>query len=241
MRIVTISDTHTQHWSVKIPDEGDIIIHAGDLSYQGTEDEIETFLKWYSDLDYGIKILVAGNHDWGFEKEPEYFEQMCKDYGITYLNDSSITYQGIKIWGSPVQPEFFDWAFNRSIKKDMYPYHSRNKFIGPHWDKIPEDVDILITHGPPYGILDETRAGDKVGCKILLEKVEKIRPAMHIFGHIHEVRGVQVSGEGKMPITYVNASSVDARYRPWSRRGHEEFVFEWDRVLTGQSRGNDLK
>lgn len=246
IKIVTISDTHEAHNDLDIPKSGDIIIHSGDITYRGDKESVEDFLQWYSSLEYEMKILIAGNHDWGFEKYPIIFEDMCKQYGITLLNDSEVIFKGIKIWGSPVQPEFCDWAFNRArTKEDSSDFSIKNKglyekkypFIGTHWDKIPNDVDILVTHGPPFGILDSTYYGKtNVGCGLLLEKIEKVKPVLHIFGHIHENRGVYVDKRFDTPITYVNSSSLDLRYKPYPDKA---FVFSWDNLLLGQSRGRD--
>ena len=217
IKIVAISDTHTKHRQISLPD-GDMIICAGDISYRGTIREVNDFLEWYSSLPYKEKILIAGNHDWGFEREPELFAKMCKDAGIIYLNDSSYTsIDGFKIWGSPVQPAFCNWAFNRArSEKSAKNPHDRMDFghelIKPHWDLIPDDVDILITHGPPYKILDQCQNGIRhVGCVELLKKIKQIKPKLHIFGHIHESRGRQIS-DGT---TYINASSLDLNYQTY--------------------------
>jgi Icc-related predicted phosphoesterase len=105
---------------------------------------------------------------------------------------------GINIWGSPVSPWFYDWAFNRKRGDD----------IRKHWDKIPPSTDILITHGPPYGILDKTKRGELVGCKDILPLIEKIKPRLHVFGHIHEENGMKKIGE----TIFVNGSVLDERY-----------------------------
>ena len=231
MKIVCISDTHGKHWWLtnnnRLP-EGDIIIHSGDCTPRGATKDIEEFLRWYGDLNYEKKILIAGNHDWGFEKEPGYCEELCKSYDIIYLNDSGITHRGLKIWGSPVQPWFYDWAFNRRRGDD----------IQKHWDLIPDDTDILITHGPSMGHVDQVmlqfspNAGQHVGCADLEETIQRIRPVIHICGHIHEARGVDVDiQEGKSPITYVNASSLDEMYSPWIE---DAMVFEWDDLVNGR-------
>jgi hypothetical protein len=227
MKIVCISDTHNKHKQIDTG-SGDILIHAGDATGRGQSGEILPFLKWFSEQKFDHKILVAGNHDFGFEKEPARYEEQCKQLGIIYLNDSGATImngtKAIKIWGSPVQPEFFNWAFNRSvvehIKKpgDWDPYHmyapKNNPFIKPHWDMIPDDTDILITHGPPKGILDECpdlnlrHLKINVGCPHLLEAVKRVNPKYHIFGHIHDQHGILVSGK----TTFINASQLNDQY-----------------------------
>lgn len=233
MKIVCISDTHSQHAKIKIP-EGDIIIHSGDATMSGSADRVESFLQWYGSLDFKKRILVAGNHDWLFELNPEKAQGLCDQYGITLLNDSGTEYEGIKIWGSPVQPTFFNWAFNRSVKKDD-PF-DRHPYIGDHWDKIPNDTNILITHGPPYCVLDETEEGDKTGCQLLLAKIAEVKPVLHVFGHIHEARGVVVDKRFGSNITYCNASSVDRKYRLYP---FKPYVFEWEKLKKGESKGED--
>jgi predicted phosphodiesterase len=236
MKIVCISDTHNRHKEIDCG-KGDIILHAGDATGRGQSGEIKPFLKWYGSLDFNWKIMIAGNHDWGFEKEPERFEEMCRKYGVIYLNDSGVTIkcpwtkEEIKIWGSPVQPTFCNWAFNRDIEHlpNGDPYHGFKKhpLIKPHWDMIPNDTDILITHGPPYGIRDTVPrwhgiSGDveHVGCPHLMDTIEnRVKPMMHVFGHIHEEYGVSYKGK----TMFVNAASLDDRYI----YSHKPVEIEW--------------
>lgn len=207
MEITFISDTH---WLVRDAQDrldmedllpgGPILVHAGDVSGRGTETEIRHFLDWFSKLPYMHKVLIAGNHDFFFEvAKPEEVAALIAEYpGITYLNDSGATIEGIKFWGSPITPFFHNWAFNR------WPNE-----IKPHWDMIPEEVDVLITHGPPKGILDYTEYDrDNVGCSLLLEKVKQVKPKVHVFGHIHEARGKQEIDD----TVFINASMVTLRY-----------------------------
>jgi Icc-related predicted phosphoesterase len=211
MKIICISDTHGQHHSLRLP-KGDIVIHAGDISTLGKQEEVQSFLEWFGSLPHPYKIFIGGNHDFYLEKEPELFELMVPSNCI-YLNDSMVEIEGIKIWGSPVTPFFHNWAFNR------YPGDD----ISKHWKVIPENTDILVTHGPPAGILDTTIRGIGVGDEDLKKKLKYIRPKYHIFGHIHEQYG-QVEQEGT---TYINASYLDVRYRP----SHAPVVVEYGKAL----------
>lgn len=198
MKFITIADTHGQHKKLQLP-QGDVIIHAGDISGRGEESAVIEFLEWFTNLDFKYKIFIAGNHDFYFErKSEEEFKKIIPD-NIIYLCDSGITIENIKIWGSPVTPWFYDWAFNRT----------RGNQIKRHWDLIPKDTDILITHGPVFGKLDKTNDGQNVGCKDLLVKVQEINPKFHICGHIHEAYG-QVT-ESKT--NFINASVLDEHYR----------------------------
>jgi Icc-related predicted phosphoesterase len=198
MKIVCISDTHTLHKNMKIPD-GDLLIHAGDVSSRGKLEEIIQFNDWLGTLPHRHKVMIAGNHDFYFESNPPHAKSLITN--AVYLNDSGIEIEGIKIWGSPVQPWFYDWAFNRQRGED----------IRKHWELIPTDTDILITHGPPYGILDETARGELVGCADLLEVIQqRVKPRLHIFGHIHEGYGKTAIGE----TLFVNPSMVNLQYRP---------------------------
>lgn len=197
MRIVAISDTHGQHEHLQVP-EGDLLIFAGDCSSRGYLQEITSFLQWFSNHPHRHKVMIAGNHDFLFEDHPGLAESLIPK-GIHYLNDSGVVIEGTPIWGSPVSPRFFDWAFNRD----------RGPQIERHWSKIPRNTEILITHGPPAGILDKTLRGEVTGCEDLLSHVQKIKPKYHIVGHIHEGYGTFVNGQ----TTFVNACNLDAHYR----------------------------
>lgn len=207
MKVVAISDTHNQHDLLQLP-EGDVLLHAGDVSGKGTEAEVQAFLNWFAKQDFEHKVFIAGNHDFFFERSPDsYVRQIIPD-NIIYLNDSGVTINGIKIWGSPVQPWFLDWAFNRE----------RGPNIEKHWKLIPDDTDILITHGPAYGILDRTVRGELVGCADLLNRINRVEPKYFIAGHIHEAYGMEQHGG----TTFINASVLNFKYK----LANEPFVFE---------------
>ena len=202
MKIVCISDTHNLHWDLKVP-EGDLLIVAGDISGRGTMPEVLGFNKWLETLSHPHKVVIAGNHDFGFEREPSLFRSLITN--ATYLQNEETEIEGLKIWGSPVTPWFFNWAFNVP----------RSHEIAAIWARIPEDTDILITHGPPFGILDELLHDEPVGCEALAERVAQIQPRLHVFGHIHEAAGrlVKEWPSGKQT-TFINASQLDRQYRP---------------------------
>jgi Icc-related predicted phosphoesterase len=198
LKFVAISDTHGKHNNLQLP-PGDVLIHAGDISGRGNEEEVIDFLNWFDKGDFEYKILIAGNHDFYFEREPAEQIKKILPKNIIYLNDSGTTINNIKIWGSPITPWFYNWAFNRH----------RGDEIKKHWNLIPADTEILITHGPVHGILDNTNNGHRAGCEDLLNRVNTIKPKIHICGHIHEAYGVIE----KTGTTFINASVLNERYQ----------------------------
>jgi len=198
MKIVVISDTHGQHAKLKLP-KGEVLVHAGDLTLTGNKTDTLRFLNWFGKQDFQHKIFVAGNHDFFFEKESTAQIEKIIPPGITYLKDSGTTVNGLSVWGSPVTPWFQNWAFNRHPGDD----------IKRHWNLIPSGTDILITHGPVYGTLDQNAEGQHIGCKDLLQKVKEIKPSVHLFGHIHESYGIAV----KYRVKFMNASVLNERYQ----------------------------
>lgn len=206
MRLVVISDTHNRHKQIVLP-EGDILIHCGDFTGQGRPSEIQAFAKWLKVQPFKYKLVVAGNHDLDFEKYPVAAVQELGhgENGIVYLKDAAYSIDGINFYGSPWTKKFHDWAF---MKED--------EDLKPIWDKIPLDTDVLITHGPPKFILDRTEndwgeGKDKFHCgpQSLTDAVRRIRPALHVFGHIHESYGQEESGGTK----FGNAAICDLSYK----------------------------
>lgn len=205
-RIVCLSDTHGRHDALVIPD-GDVVVHAGDMTMGGRTAEVEEFAAWFAGLPHAHKIVIAGNHDWLFERSPTRARNILGN--VTYLLDEAVEVAGLRIWGSPWQPWFFDWAFNLR----------RGVALREKWDLIPADTDVLITHGPPHGFLDSVGRStafapdgivEHVGCEELLVALDRVQPALHVFGHIHEGYGQARLGETIL----VNASNCDADYRP---------------------------
>lgn len=196
MRLVLMSDTHGRH-NFNVPD-GDVLLHAGDFCMKGDYWEALSFSKWMDKQPHQYKVAIAGNHDIIYEKKPVQAKEAT--FGYTYLQDSEININGIKIYGSPWQPWFYDWAFNLP----------RGKALQNKWKNIPKDTDILITHGPAFGQLDLTPRGELVGCEDLIETIREVNPAIHLFGHIHHSRGIKKSGR----TVFVNASICDEAYRP---------------------------
>ena len=201
MKVVLVSDTHRFHDDLELP-EGDMLIHAGDFCGHGSPVQVSDFARWLEGQDYKYKIVIAGNHDELFEHYPD-ARKLLEERGITYLQDSGTTIEGLYFWGSPWQPEFCNWAFNLP----------RGKALAKKWAMIPESVDVLITHGPPYSILDQIdkrNCPEHLGCHDLYDRVKIVKPKLHVFGHIHGSAGQEVRGD----TLFVNASICDERYDP---------------------------
>jgi len=196
-KIIIISDTHGLHEDVLIPD-GDVLIHAGDFTAKGALSDVEVFNHFLGRLPHRHKIVIAGNHEHCFERTPHEARALLTN--AIYLQDECVTIEGVSYYGSPWQPWFFDWAFNLK----------RGAALKAKWDSIPEETDVLITHGPPAGVADVTAGGLSVGCEDLLNRVALVKPTLHAFGHIHEGYGVKHSES----TTFVNASICDFEYAP---------------------------
>ena len=206
MKITFISDTHTKHSQLNLPG-GDILIHAGDLMNSGySENDVIVFLDWFEEQSYTHKIFIAGNHDRMFENEPDEimkFLEVSSEYGVTYLQDSEIIIDGVKIYGSPWQPEFYNWAFN--LPRCGWELEQK-------WKDIPEDTDILVTHGPPQGYLDTSGPPynqPNLGCELLRVRVDELKPKIHTFGHIHGGSGYKTNGHTH----FINASVLGEDYK----------------------------
>ncbi len=176
MRIVCLSDTHELHREVEVP-QGDLLIHAGDFTFFSKRPSmLRDFNEWLGSMPHRYKLVVPGNHDFLLE-EPRNRSVITN---AVMLVDSGIKIQGIKIWGSPVTP-LYGGAFGLSDAAD------RKR----HWAKIPEDTDIVITHGPAFGILDRNTDSDIYqGCPELRDAIQRVRPRLHVFGHVHSGYGI---------------------------------------------------
>lgn len=223
LRITVISDTHTRHR--KIEDEvlpgGDLILHGGDLMNSGySYGEIEDFLDWYGNLkQYRSRVFIAGNHDRRFENNPEEVRALYSKYDVIYLEDKKHIYvnedqtQGTFIYGSPWQPEFYQWAFNM-------PRNGED--LREKWFWIPDKTEILITHGPPQGHLDTSGSPynqPDLGCELLRERVDILKPKIHMFGHIHGSYGYKFHNGTH----FINASVLNEKYEYINR----PITFDW--------------
>mmetsp|Transcript_113186 Transcript_113186/g.327010 ORF Transcript_113186/g.327010 Transcript_113186/m.327010 type:complete len:306 (+) Transcript_113186:99-1016(+) len=221
VRFVCFSDTHGKHSAIidehKPP--ADVLLHAGDFTNSGEPCQVESFAKWLGEYPAAHKVVIAGNHDVTFHPEyyathhgrfhrkgafdPQETRQLLIGSGTcTYLEDSETEVLGYRIYGSPWQPAFCDWAFNLPLGEPLRKV----------WERIPEEVDILITHGPPQGIGDKCSHGAHVGCPDLLQAIRDRRCAISLAGHIHEAHGVEM--DEALGIAYINASTCTLSYRP---------------------------
>lgn len=189
MKLVCISDTHNKHEDMDDLPDGDVLIHSGDMTLLGKSKELKRVSEWLLDQPHKHKIVIPGNHDLSLDPDfkgrgslppIEVAEKYFKHF--TFLRHESVTLEGVKFFGSPHTPQFFDWAF-------MYPRHLGAEI----WRNVPDDTDVLITHGPPYGILDFSN--EHAGCPHLRDRVLEVQPKVHIFGHIHEGYGLDMLGE----------------------------------------------
>lgn len=206
LTLVAISDTHGHHASLDLP-PGDMLVHAGDSCKAGTLEEFEDFLAWFSAQPHEHKVLIAGNHDRILELDPARARSAIPPE-VAYLEDEAREIAGFRVYGSPWTPLFADWSF-------MLP---RGQLLAERWSRIPDDTQILITHGPAYGHGDlappnTSRYPKHVGCLELLDALRRVRPQVHICGHIHQGYGVTISDE--VPFTrFMNAATCTEAYRP---------------------------
>lgn len=215
MIIDCISDLHGYYPKLE---GGDLLIVAGDLTARDEPYQHREFLSWLGRQEYDKIVFIAGNHDGYIQNNPGLYESFKSNYPlladttfnkVTYLEDSGCEFEGLKIWGAPWTPEFCNWHF-------MLPRGSFN--LMQKWDLIPSDIDILITHGPSHGLLDSITGmptkWDRVGCELLREAVERVKPKLHVFGHIHHSYGqMLLKHEGPNTIL-VNAAHCDEDYKP---------------------------
>lgn len=211
-RIVCLSDTHSKHSQLVVPD-GDILVFAGDYSSWGDAiTEVTYFNTWLGKLPHKHKIVINGNHDGISQNNPDTIKQLLSH--ATYLQDSGVEIEGIKFWGSAWTPTFLNWFWMKD----------RGNEIRKCWDLIPNDTDVLITHGPPFGHLDTIGPGQKhLGCEELLVAVKRVKPKCHIFGHIHGSGGKIERNCTNFDTQFINASVLDEDYK----LANEPIIIDW--------------
>lgn len=192
IKIVLIADTHGH--TPELP-EGDVLVHAGDGTMMGTEAQVKELDDWFGTLPFRYIIYIPGNHDFLFE-DTGLPKELLRN-AIVLIN-RTLAIDEVKFWGSPYTPTFGSWAFMKAENE-----------LEVIWGYAPGDTDVLITHGPPKGILDSSISGNNVGSQSLLDRTRAIKPKVHVFGHIHETYG-EVYNCG---VRYVNASVVNEYYQ----------------------------
>ena len=208
MRLVVVSDTHEKHEELGVL-EGDVLVHCGDFcdGFHKDPGAVDAVDAWFGRQQFDRILCIGGNHDFAIESRIEKGQPVFEN--ATWLEDDAVVYNGIKFFGSPWLPHLQGWAFYLS-----------SEGLREKWALIPEDTDVLITHTPPYGILDLPRSKQThCGCPHLLRRVEQVRPRYHLFGHNHASAGIHESEF----TTFVNASVVDSHYDV--ARG--PFVIDW--------------
>jgi Icc-related predicted phosphoesterase len=208
MKIVAVGDLHGVLPGIP---PCDLLLLAGDLcplenhALEFQADWLNTrFRRWLEGVPARRIVGVAGNHDFLFERAPE---QVPRDLPWTYLQDSGLEWEGWRIWGTPWQPWFYDWAFNLSEEE-----------LQKRWQLIPDGTDILVLHGPPWGYGDgvpERTGLRRCGSRTLLERIEQIRPRLVVFGHIHEGRGESRLGSTVLANVTVLDGSYEHVHPPW--------------------------
>lgn len=204
-KLICISDTHSKFNELVMP-EGDILVHCGDVTVLGTLKEFIEAAKWFQQQAKRYKhiVWIGGNHDLGLQSHTrDIILQLMKGDNIHYLENSEITLEGIKFWGSPYTLQFRNWAF---MDEDWR--------LEPYWGTIPDDVEVVVTHGPSKGILDLTEDGENAGSETLRSNLEtKYSCLLHLFGHIHEGYGEHTTTMLKS----VNCSVVNRQYKTVNR------------------------
>lgn len=195
MKIVCISDTHNLHNGLSIPD-GDVLIHCGDATLRGSIEEVGLFGHWFRNLPHRVKLFVPGNHDFLFDRNRPLALELVAGRGVKVLIDRAITIDGVKFYGTPWVPNLEGWAFYGDHITLVSRFHH-----------IPDDVQVLITHGPPDGLLD--KGTHHYGSKELASRVAELQHLkLHCFGHIHESYGRVDNGH-----VSINAASCDIQYQ----------------------------
>lgn len=237
-RVVCISDTHGQHASLAVPD-GDVLVFAGDACSSGTPGEWRAFCRWLGGLPHAHKVVVPGNHDWPLQPSVpawgvsarhgptalRHARRRAEDAGAVLLVDREAMVAGLRIYGSPWVPAFHGWAFN-------LPRGGAE--LAEVWSRVPQGLDVLVTHAPAFGTLDRTERGDRAGCERLADRLLQldatgVGPQVHIHGDIHEAAGVHAPPLGADGRMTVNASVLDARYR----LSHAPIMFDIEARASG--------
>jgi len=196
LQLTIISDTHGQHQKLgKLT--GEVLIHCGDMfnMFNQSHEDFDRMDDWFGEQDFDLILCTGGNHDFELQKRSLYVDNPFRN--AVYLGGISYQYGGVTFFGAPWVPELYGQAF-----------YTEDADLAGNWADIPEEVDVLITHTPPLGILDVSSGGLVLGCRYLMEAIERTRPIIHCFGHVHGSSGIHRAGG----ITYVNAALVTSQY-----------------------------
>jgi Icc-related predicted phosphoesterase len=208
MKCWHISDTHGLHGQLQVPVGVDVVVHSGDASnyldpYRN-ESELRAFIDWFATLPIPVKVFVPGNHDTSLDKGL-ITRDLIEHRGIHLLINEELTIEGLRFWGSPFSPRYGNWSYMKD-----------RGTINRLWDQIPDGLDVLITHGPPYGVLDATynhqNKVELVGCSALRKRVAKVPPRFMLFGHVHSTDDIRNAGTrtvGGLPTVFSNGSCCD--------------------------------
>jgi len=203
-KLVLLSDTHNKHNVIEVP-SGNILVHSGDFSGMGKKSEVKSFFKWLhkKSSEFEHVVFIAGNHELSFQDKASWVDELIEGLpkNVHYLEDSEVVIDGMKFYGTPWQPEFYNWAFN--LKRGLP--------LVEKWALIPEDTDVLITHGPPKYMCDYMPWDlTNIGCEDLLNRVMAVKPKLNVFGHIHCGYSYKEYGG----VLFVNASNCNEEYQP---------------------------
>lgn len=200
-RICILSDTHGSHDLLDVG-SGDLLIHCGDCTAKDTAKQHNEFLAWFLSQDYKHRIFIGGNHD-NF--------LVNRNPNDTYLSDSGTEFERLKIWGCGSSLKF-----SGQNPKAMAFSLDTEEELEAHWDLIPPDTDILITHTPPFGILDSVNrglSGIRCGSPSLAKRLRLVTPILHCFGHLHR-EGCRIAKKSYSHTIFVNAAIMDEMYEP---------------------------
>jgi Icc-related predicted phosphoesterase len=212
-RLSFCSDTHNRHGQLTtqvIQAKPDVLVHCGDWSGTGSAKEVNAFAEWCDMLlhkEYVKHIVaIAGNHELGLDASiphgfnAEHLKEVLKHAGVVYLENEMDVVCGLSFWGSPYTPAFYDWGFqSRTLEQEESIYSC-----------IPDKVDVLITHGPPYGIRDKNMSDGRCGSHVLTKHVCRVIPRIHAFGHIHRGYGMTLDKD----TLFINAATCNEDYKP---------------------------
>lgn len=199
MKIIAISDTHGLEKQVPLED-ADVLIHCGDFT-RGSKTNIEEFCDWVKSLPHRLVLICPGNHEKDFERNPEKMIGLVESAreNVKVIIHGAYEFEGVKFFGSAYQPWFCSWAYNLP----------RGEALAEKWKDIPDDTDVLATHSPPFGILDQTSDGQHVGCEDLIKRISELKNLkLSLSGHIHEAYGRAVIGK----TTFANVAICDENY-----------------------------